>query len=250
MLGNIGPLEIIVVLIIALIVFGPKRLPELGRSLGRGIREFRGSVSGDHDDDEPPQSRPEIEAGRSAPVAARGAGRTQAVLGPGRPGCPAASGRSPTRIVSASSSTSTSCAAGSIVSAARLRRRPGALLLAEPPAAGNRLRPAAGRSQAAAHLRRHRALHDDADRRRLRRDRPRAAGAALPGVRLRAAGLQRRRAPGRPADHADGARCSSWPASPSPTSSSCRPRSSSCSTSTTASSTSRFEPATTTASSR
>jgi len=41
MLGNIGPLEIIVVLIIALIVFGPKRLPELGSSLGRGIREFR-----------------------------------------------------------------------------------------------------------------------------------------------------------------------------------------------------------------
>ena len=50
MLGNIGPLEIIVVLIIALVVFGPKRLPELGRSLGRGIREFRGSVSGEHDE--------------------------------------------------------------------------------------------------------------------------------------------------------------------------------------------------------
>lgn len=65
MLGNIGPLEIIVVLIIALIVFGPKRLPELGRSLGRGIREFRGSVSGDHDDDddEPRSPAPRIEAG-------------------------------------------------------------------------------------------------------------------------------------------------------------------------------------------
>jgi sec-independent protein translocase protein TatA len=60
MLGNIGPLEIIVVLIIALVVFGPKRLPELGRSLGRGIREFRGSVSGDDDEDEderPPTPR-------------------------------------------------------------------------------------------------------------------------------------------------------------------------------------------------
>ncbi len=53
MLGNIGPLEIIVVLIIALVVFGPKRLPELGSSLGRGIREFRSTVSGEkHDDDE------------------------------------------------------------------------------------------------------------------------------------------------------------------------------------------------------
>jgi sec-independent protein translocase protein TatA len=49
---NIGPLELIVVLIIALIVFGPKRLPELGRSLGRGIREFRGSIGGDKEDEE------------------------------------------------------------------------------------------------------------------------------------------------------------------------------------------------------
>jgi sec-independent protein translocase protein TatA len=51
-LGNIGPLEILVVLIIALIVFGPKRLPELGNSLGRGIREFRSTVGGDKPDDE------------------------------------------------------------------------------------------------------------------------------------------------------------------------------------------------------
>ncbi len=49
---NIGPLEIVVVLIIALIVFGPKRLPELGRSMGKGIREFKGSLSGDRDDDD------------------------------------------------------------------------------------------------------------------------------------------------------------------------------------------------------
>jgi sec-independent protein translocase protein TatA len=50
--GNIGPLEIIVVLIIALVVFGPKRLPELGSSLGRGIREFRDTVTGNKHGDE------------------------------------------------------------------------------------------------------------------------------------------------------------------------------------------------------
>jgi sec-independent protein translocase protein TatA len=49
---SVGPLELVVVLIIALVIFGPKRLPELGRSVGKGIREFRASVSGDDDDDE------------------------------------------------------------------------------------------------------------------------------------------------------------------------------------------------------
>jgi sec-independent protein translocase protein TatA len=50
---NIGPLEIVVVLIIVLIVFGPKRLPEMGRSLGKGIREFKNSVTGNDEEDEP-----------------------------------------------------------------------------------------------------------------------------------------------------------------------------------------------------
>ena len=43
---NIGPLEIGIVLIIALIVFGPSKLPEVGKSLGKGMREFKESVSG------------------------------------------------------------------------------------------------------------------------------------------------------------------------------------------------------------
>jgi sec-independent protein translocase protein TatA len=68
MLGNIGPLEIAIVLIIALIVFGPKRLPELGRSLGKGIREFRGSIGGDNDDDDKATPQ-EIETGEREPVA-------------------------------------------------------------------------------------------------------------------------------------------------------------------------------------
>ena len=49
---NIGPLEIVIILIIALIVFGPKRLPELGRSMGKGLREFKNSLTSDKDDDD------------------------------------------------------------------------------------------------------------------------------------------------------------------------------------------------------
>jgi sec-independent protein translocase protein TatA len=50
---NVGPLEIAVVAIIALLVFGPKRLPELGRSVGKGIREFKGSITGDDENRDP-----------------------------------------------------------------------------------------------------------------------------------------------------------------------------------------------------
>jgi sec-independent protein translocase protein TatA len=49
---DISPIQIIIVLVIALLVFGPKRLPEMGRSIGRGIREFKGAVL-DHDDPAP-----------------------------------------------------------------------------------------------------------------------------------------------------------------------------------------------------
>ena len=48
---NVGPMELIVVLIIALVVLGPKKLPEVGKSLGKGMREFKESISGMADDD-------------------------------------------------------------------------------------------------------------------------------------------------------------------------------------------------------
>ena len=54
---NIGFPEIVVLLVIALIVFGPKRLPELGKSLGKGIREFRSSVGGEKEDEEDEEMR-------------------------------------------------------------------------------------------------------------------------------------------------------------------------------------------------
>jgi sec-independent protein translocase protein TatA len=48
-----GPLEIVIVLVIVLVIFGPKRLPDLGRSLGRGMREFKDSVTGKDKDELP-----------------------------------------------------------------------------------------------------------------------------------------------------------------------------------------------------
>ncbi len=54
---GIGVQELLIVLVIALIVLGPKKLPEVGRSLGRGMREFKDSIAGitetDDDDDAP-----------------------------------------------------------------------------------------------------------------------------------------------------------------------------------------------------
>ena len=53
MLPGIGPMELIVLLVIALIVFGPKKLPDLGRSLGSGMREFKSSISGEEPEELP-----------------------------------------------------------------------------------------------------------------------------------------------------------------------------------------------------
>jgi len=62
MLGFIsapGPMELIVILVVALIILGPKKLPEAARSVGRGMREFKESISGPDDDyDDEPDDRP------------------------------------------------------------------------------------------------------------------------------------------------------------------------------------------------
>ena len=51
--GFIGLPEILLLGLVALLVFGPKRLPEMGRSMGRGLREFKDSVTSDKRDDDP-----------------------------------------------------------------------------------------------------------------------------------------------------------------------------------------------------
>jgi sec-independent protein translocase protein TatA len=67
---NIGPLELAIVLIIALVIFGPKRLPDLGRSLGKGMREFKDSISGkDDDDDDLERAKLEMQAQQPQPPA-------------------------------------------------------------------------------------------------------------------------------------------------------------------------------------
>jgi sec-independent protein translocase protein TatA len=62
---NIGLPEILIVLIIALIVFGPKRLPELGRSLGKGINEFKDGMGGVHEDEDDKEMR-ELQQSKAA----------------------------------------------------------------------------------------------------------------------------------------------------------------------------------------
>jgi sec-independent protein translocase protein TatA len=52
MFSQIGPLEIVLVLVIVLVIFGPKRLPGLGKQLGTGLREFKESVTGEKRDDD------------------------------------------------------------------------------------------------------------------------------------------------------------------------------------------------------
>jgi sec-independent protein translocase protein TatA len=69
-MANIGPIELIVVLVIALVVLGPKRLPEMGRSVGRGMREFKSAVTGDHDHDAG-RLPPATETAAPAPAAER-----------------------------------------------------------------------------------------------------------------------------------------------------------------------------------
>jgi sec-independent protein translocase protein TatA len=74
--GNIGWQGALVIVLVLLLVFGPKRLPEMGRSLGRGMREFKDSITGN--DDEPEAEKVELTPPAStAPVASDTAPRAE-----------------------------------------------------------------------------------------------------------------------------------------------------------------------------
>ena len=55
---NIGPMELVIVLVIALVVLGPKRLPDAGKAIGKSMRGFKESLSGADEDDELPEHAP------------------------------------------------------------------------------------------------------------------------------------------------------------------------------------------------
>ena len=65
---SIGPLELAIVLVIVLVVFGPKRLPGLGRQLGAGMREFKDSITARHDKDDDEDDRPQLTAAQAEPT--------------------------------------------------------------------------------------------------------------------------------------------------------------------------------------
>jgi sec-independent protein translocase protein TatA len=71
-MASIGPLEVAIVLIIALVILGPKKLPDMGRSVGKGMREFKDAVTGGgHDEPEPATlAAADPVAAPAAPVAA------------------------------------------------------------------------------------------------------------------------------------------------------------------------------------
>ena len=66
MFNSIGPLELAIVLLIVLVIFGPKRLPGLGRQLGNGMREFKDGITGKSKSDDDEGAKPELTSAEQA----------------------------------------------------------------------------------------------------------------------------------------------------------------------------------------
>ncbi len=65
---DLSPIQLIIVLVIAVLVLGPSRLPQFSRAVGKGLRDFKGAVTGAHFDDDPPPAAAE---GTAATVRAK-----------------------------------------------------------------------------------------------------------------------------------------------------------------------------------
>ena len=70
---DLSPIQLIIVLVIAVLVLGPSRLPQFSRAVGKGLRDFKGALSGDHFDDDPPPVAAEQQAATTAQPAAAAA---------------------------------------------------------------------------------------------------------------------------------------------------------------------------------
>jgi sec-independent protein translocase protein TatA len=80
--SQFGPLEIVLVVVVLLVIFGPKRLPSLGRQLGGGMREFKDSITGDkrhQNDDDEEGTRPALTRSQASTPAAASSDDAQPV---------------------------------------------------------------------------------------------------------------------------------------------------------------------------
>lgn len=85
---DLSPIQLIIVLVIAVLVLGPSRLPQFSRAVGKGLRDFKGALSGEHFDDDPPPAAKAQAAEPPAPATATAAAAqpvTTATAGPAEP---------------------------------------------------------------------------------------------------------------------------------------------------------------------
>ena len=84
---DLSPIQLIIVLVIAVLVLGPSRLPQFSRAVGKGLRDFKGALGGEHFDDDPPPAAKAEAAEPPAPAATAAAAQpvTTATAGPAEP---------------------------------------------------------------------------------------------------------------------------------------------------------------------
>jgi len=79
---DLSPIQLIIVLVIAVLVLGPSRLPQFSRAVGKGLRDFKGALAGEHFDDDTP---PPADAAVATATAAAAQPVTTATAGPAEP---------------------------------------------------------------------------------------------------------------------------------------------------------------------